>query len=381
MPTLPVWSLAHLMLLSPSALYQQRLLDAQLRSDVGQQQVVQLFDQLQQRLLSQPTLRGWRGYWARWRHQQHARVRGMYLWGDVGRGKTLLMDIFYSSLPPHIAKRRYHFHHFMQMIHQQLHQYTQQQNPLTHIARALANDFRVLCLDEFFVSDIGDAMILAGLLEALFNHGVCIVTTSNRVPDDLYKDGLQRARFLPAIALLKTHCDIVQLDHPIDYRLQTLRRDGTYHSPLNAAAAQHLTDAFNHLTTSNLATPTHATNITINDRLIPVNAHAEGVVWFEFTAICESARSQIDYIEIAREYHTVLISNIPVMDTFAEDAARRFLNLLDVFYDHRVKFIVSAAAPVNSLYRGKKLSFEFDRATSRLIEMQSEEYLRQSHQA
>ncbi|MBA3581299.1 MAG: AFG1 family ATPase [Gammaproteobacteria bacterium] len=370
----------------PSGLYQQRLLTAQLRNDAGQLHIVDLFDQLHARLLlAHDQHKNGRSIWARlltpWRAQtKYPAVRGLYLWGDVGRGKTLLMDIFYESLPKHIPKERQHFHHFMQMIHQQLHKHTQQQNPLVHIARELAQKFRVLCLDEFFVSDIGDAMILANLLEAFFDNGVCVITTSNRIPDDLYKDGLQRARFLPAIALIKTHCHIVQLDHPIDYRLQTLQRDGTYHWPLNTAAEQHLSDAFMHLTEGH-ATHAQANHIQINDREIPTQAQADGVVWFSFGAICEAARSQIDYIEIAREYHTVLISNIPIMDKFSEDAARRFLNLLDVFYDHRVKLIVSAAAPVTDLYCGTRLSFEFDRATSRLIEMQSEEYLRQSHQA
>ena len=302
-------------------------------------------------------------------------VRGLYLWGEVGRGKTYLVDAFFDALPFQ-NKLRIHFHSFMYRVHQELKPLQGQQDPLKTVGRRLADQARVICLDEFFVADITDAMLLAGLLEALFANGVTLVTTSNIPPDELYRDGLQRARFLPAIALLKEHLEVFKLESGTDYRLRYLEQAEIYHCPLDEKADQVLTDAFTHMSPE----PGRMGGaLEIQGRLIPTRRQADGVVWFDFKAICDGPRSQTDYLEIACCYHTVLISDIPVMDWQMENQARRFLNLVDAFYDRNVKLIVSAAAPVLELYQGAKLKFEYQRTTSRLQEMQSHDYLAREH--
>ena len=302
-------------------------------------------------------------------------VRGLYLWGGVGRGKTYLVDTFFDALPSE-RKQRIHFHNFMHQVHGALGKLKDQQYPLTIVARQFAEKARVICLDEFFVSDITDAMLLYGLLKELFASGVTLVTTSNIPPDELYKDGLQRARFIPAIALLKEHLEILNVDGGIDYRLRYLEKAEIYHCPLDERAESILNDAFEHISPE----PGHSGGaLEVEGRLIPTRRQADGIVWFDFKAICDGPRSQADYIEIARCFHTVLISNIPIMDWQMENQARRFLNLVDAFYDRSVKLIVSAVAPATELYRGQKLQFEFQRTVSRLQEMQSHDYLAREH--
>jgi cell division protein ZapE len=302
-------------------------------------------------------------------------VRGLYLWGGVGRGKTYLMDTFYDALPLQ-RKLRLHFHPFMYQVHAALRPLRDQSEPLIIVARQFAERARVLCLDEFFVADITDAMLLYGLLQELFASGVTLVTTSNIPPDELYKNGLQRARFLPAIELLKQHLDVLNVDGGVDYRLRYLEKAEIYHWPLDERADQVLADAFNHVSPE----PGRAdAELEVESRLIPSRRLADGVVWFDFRAICDGPRSQADYIEIARCFHTVLISNIPVLDWQQENQARRLLNLVDAFYDRGVKLIVSAAAPVLELYQGSLLKFEFQRVVSRLQEMQSHDYLAREH--
>lgn len=302
-------------------------------------------------------------------------VRGLYLWGEVGRGKTYLVDAFFDALPFQ-NKLRIHFHSFMYRVHQDLKPLQGQQDPLKTVGRRLADQARVICLDEFFVADITDAMLLAGLLEALFANGVTLVTTSNIPPDELYRDGLQRARFLPAIALIKEHLEVFKLESGTDYRLRYLEQAEIYHHPLDEKADQVLADAFTHMSPE----PGRSGGaLEIQGRLIPTRRQADGVVWFDFKAICDGPRSQTDYIEIACCYHTVLISDIPVMDWQMENQARRFLNLVDAFYDRNVKLIVSAAAPILEIYQGARLKFEYQRTTSRLQEMQSHDYLAREH--
>ena len=310
-------------------------------------------------------------------NSSNAGVKGLYLWGGVGRGKTYLMDLFYTSLTG-VAKRRLHFHRFMQQVHKELKSLRQQQaqEPLKSIAQAWAEQTRIICLDEFFVSDITDAMLLAGLLDALFERGVTLVTTSNCRPDDLYKDGLQRARFLPAIKLLNTYLQVLHLDGHVDYRLRYLEQAELFHVPLDAAAEAALQEAFVQL---NPEASQRDTELDIEGRAIVVKRLGEGVVWFEFTAICDGPRSQADYIEIARYFHTVLIANIPVLDRTMEDQARRFLSLVDEFYDRNVTLIVSAAASITEIYQGERLRFEYQRTISRLQEMQSYDYLARQH--
>ncbi len=264
----------------------------------------------------------------------------------------------------------------MRAVHAELKDLQSQQEPLRIVARRFAEKARVICLDEFFVSDITDAMLLYGLLKELFACGVTLITTSNIEPDGLYKDGLQRARFLPAIALLKQHVDVLNVDGGVDYRLRYLEKAEIYHYPLDDNAERILNDVFNHIAPE----PGHrGGNVEIEGRFIPTLREADGVVWFNFRAICDGPRGTADYIEIARCYHTVLISNLPVMDWQLENQARRFVNLVDEFYDRGVKLILSAAASPFDLYQGEKLKFEFQRTVSRLQEMQSHDYLERPH--
>jgi len=302
-------------------------------------------------------------------------VRGLYLWGGVGRGKTYLVDTFFAALPLE-RKLRIHFHHFMYQVHAALRELKQQQEPLKVVARQFAAKARVICLDEFFVADITDAMLLYGLLRELFASGVTLITSSNILPDELYKDGLQRARFLPAIALLKQHLEILNVDGGVDYRLRYLEKAEIYHYPLDDQADRVLSDAFEHVSPE---PGEWGRELEVEGRLIPTRRQADGVVWFDFKAICDGPRSQADYLEIARCFHTVLIANIPVMDWQMENQARRFLNLVDAFYDRSVKLIISAAAPVVELYQGDRLRFEFQRTISRLQEMQAHDYLAREH--
>ena len=302
-------------------------------------------------------------------------VRGLYLWGGVGRGKTYLVDTFVDALPLE-HKQRIHFHSFMRAVHTELKALKNQQDPLRVVARRFAEQARVICLDEFFVADITDAMLLYGLLRELFNQGVTLITTSNIPPDDLYKDGLQRARFLPAIELLKQHLDILNVDGGVDYRLRYLEKAEIYHSPLDERAEQILNEVFDNIAPE----PGHrGGDMEIEGRYIPTLREADGIVWFNFRAICDGPRGTTDYIEVARCYHTVLISNVPAMDWQMENQARRFINLVDEFYDRGVKLILSAATSPLELYQGAKLKFEFQRTVSRLQEMQSHEYLERPH--
>lgn len=306
-----------------------------------------------------------------------APVQGLYFWGGVGRGKTYLMDNFYEALPFE-RKMRAHFHRFMRRVHQELKTLDGQKNPLEIVADRIASEARVICFDEFFVSDITDAMILATLMDGLFKRGVSLVATSNIQPDGLYKDGLQRARFLPAIELLKQHTEVVNVDGGVDYRLRALEQAELYHCPLDEQAEISLETSFISLVPENQATYV-AIDLEVEGRFIPTKRAAEEVVWFEFLALCDGPRSQNDYIELAREYHAVLISNVPQMSVKNDDQARRFINMVDEFYDRNVKLVISAAVPLAEIYAGGRLSFEFERTVSRLLEMQSHEYLAQPH--
>lgn len=301
-------------------------------------------------------------------------VRGLYLWGGVGRGKTCLVDAFFETLPIP-GKQRLHFHRFMQRVHGELKSLGNRADPVDTVARRLS-EARVLCLDEFYVSDITDAMLLHKLLGGLFDNGVTLVTTSNTPPDDLYRNGLHRHLFLPAIDLIKQHLEVCHLDGDTDYRLRSLEKAELYHVPLDEAADSRLNEAFESVSPDEGRIDGA---LEIMGRRIPVVREADGVVWFRFADLCDGPRSQLDYVEIARLFHTVLVSGIPAMDESRENQARRFMALVDEFYDRKVKLIVSAAAPPEDLYRGKWLAFEFQRTLSRLREMQSHEYLARPH--
>jgi cell division protein ZapE len=302
-------------------------------------------------------------------------IKGVYLWGGVGRGKTFVMDLFFETLAVP-KKRRQHFHRFMNSIHAELRKLEQQRDPLEIIADNIADEASVICFDEFFVSDIADAMLLGNLFDALFRRGVSLVATSNIPPTELYHDGLQRARFMPAIELLQEHTDALQMDSGTDYRLRVLERADLYLTPMGQTADAQLTQFF-----TAIAPDEAGTDVTIDILGRPIAAHriADGVVWFDFPQICDGPRSTSDYIEVSRCYQTVLISNVPQFDASLENQARRFIALVDEFYDRRVKLMLSATAPLTDLYAGRKLQFEFQRTASRLQEMQTHEYLASRH--
>ncbi len=305
---------------------------------------------------------------------------GLYLWGGVGRGKTFLIDLFYDNLTydglPIAEKRRTHFHRFMRDVHERLRAHAGERDPLAAIAREWRKHLRVLVLDEFFVSDIGDAMLLGRLLERLFDEGVMLITSSNARPADLYPDGLQRARFLPAIALIEKHCNVVLLDSPHDYRLRALTRSPVYRAPLDEASDAWLDTRWREIGGDD---EHRDAGIEIEGRRIAVRARAKGMAWFDFAALCEGPRGSADYIEIATEFHTVLLGGVPLFDGSNDDPARRFITLIDELYDRHVNLVCTAADAPLRLYRGERLVAAFERTSSRLIEMQSAEYLALEH--
>jgi cell division protein ZapE len=306
-----------------------------------------------------------------------AAPKGVYLWGGVGRGKTWIMDLFYASLTL-AAKRRTHFYRFMQEVHTDLKRLKGSTSPLDGVADKIAKKARVVCFDELFVSDIADAMILAGLFSALIKRGVALVFTSNVKPKDLYKNGLQRERFVPTIALIEKHSEVVAVDGGVDYRLRQLTAAPIYLPSGEAATQKKLEELFDDLSDDDVES---GGTIAIHNRKIKVVRESENVIWFEFAALCEGPRSPADYVAIASEYQSVIIANVPVFEDSGDNAARRFISVIDEFYDRGVNVIVSAAAPPNELYQGEKLKFEFQRTSSRLTEMQSKEYLARAHRA
>lgn len=300
--------------------------------------------------------------------------RGVYLWGGVGRGKTFLMDVFHSQVT--VPSRREHFHRFMNGVHEQLRQLHDTEEPLLRVANDMARSVRVLCLDELFVSDIADAMILAGLFDGLVEAGVRLVFTSNCPPSDLYREGLQRARFLPAIVLIERHCEVVEVDAGADYRLRELEKAPLYVVPDGPGADENLARRFEAIA-GDAGVPDQ--RLQIEGRTINARRASADVVWFDFDTLCDGPRGQADYIEIARDYHAVFISSVPMFDSTLENQARRFIALVDEFYDRNVKLVVSASATPEELYRGERLAFEFQRTSSRLIEMQTHDYLARPH--
>ena len=296
--------------------------------------------------------------------------RGVYMWGGVGRGKSFLMDCFFQAVPL-TRKTRLHFHEFMREVHRELQDLKGTVDPLVELARRIARRHRLICLDEFHVSDVTDAMILHRLLQALFANRVGIVTTSNFHPEGLYPNGLHRDRILPAIALLKEHLNIVNVDNGVDYRRRALEHVQLYHTPLGAAADAAMNDAFERLAEMREDDPV----LHIEHRELRSRRRAGGAVWFDFRELCGGPRSQSDYIELASQFHTLLLSNVPQMTPRLASEARRFTLLVDVLYDRRVKFIVSAAVSPEQLYVEGPLAHEFARTVSRLVEMQSSEFL------
>ncbi len=312
------------------------------------------------------------------RHQPKP-VRGLYFWGGVGRGKTWLMNLFYEELDIS-EKKRVHFHHFMLDIHEQLgtlsKQKNKRKNPLQQIARDLSKQYRLLCIDEFIVTNITDAMILSELLHSLFRHQVCLVATSNRVPDDLYLNGLQRERFLPAIELIKTHTDVVRLDGGVDHRTSLLEQSDIFYTPVTEDTHQQIEQRMQELAITPVVINQ---DLNILNRKIKTIRHSEEIAWFDFNVICTTPRAAQDYIKLAQQFSTIIVSNVPVMDEYSDDKARRFIYLIDELYDKNVKLIASAAELPEKLYQGNMLEFAFRRTSSRLIEMRSHQYLSQTH--
>jgi cell division protein ZapE len=361
----------------PSAAYAAGVARGEWQDDPAQHPALVELDRLHAALVTPPASGG--GFLSRLfsNHETPDAPRGLYLWGGVGRGKTFLIDLFYDGLP--IAeKRRTHFHRFMREVHERLRAHTGERDPLAAIAREWRATLRVLVLDEFFVSDIGDAMLLGRLLDRLFAEGVVLVTSSNAAPQDLYKDGLQRARFLPAIALIEQHCAVVHLDSPHDYRLRALTQSPVYRAPLDAQSDPWLQERWNVLAHG---VPPEDGPFVVEGREIPARARAEGMAWFDFAGLCEGPRGTADYIELACECHTVLLGGIPRFDGTRDDAARRFVHLVDELYDRHVNLVCTADAPPVGLYAGERLAAAFERTASRLIEMQSADYLALEHRA
>jgi len=366
------------LIVTPITRYQAELASGNLQADPAQEKAIELLQKLHTELLDKQASKS-RLYRIKtlFITPSSSPVKGLYFWGGVGRGKTCLMDMFYHSLPEGLATRL-HFHRFMQRIHNELNSgtYKGKKNPLPAIAKTLAKESKILCFDEFFVSDIADAMILGTLLEALFEQGVILIATSNIIPNDLYRNGLQRERFMPAIKLINQNCHIFNLDNGIDYRFRTLQQAELYHFPLDKAANDNLNDYYQQLTTGQHP---EKKDLEISGRNIEILGEAESILYISFKQLCQSARSQNDYIELARLFNTVLIAGLSVMTDEDNDAARRFIAMIDEFYERNVTLIISAEQAMQQIYSGSLLSFEFDRCLSRLKEMQSLQYLAQTH--
>lgn len=362
---------------SPRARYAADLAAERLRPDAAQAAAVQHVERIFQDLQRAPAPSGG-GLMDRLLGRKRplwSGVRGLYLWGRVGRGKTYIVDTFYDCLP-FAAKQRIHFHNFMRQTHAELRRLKREADPLKIVAERWATAQRVLCLDEFHVGDITDAMLLANLLEALLGHGVTLIATSNEAPDDLYAGGLQRERFLPAIAMIKRELEVFELAGDTDYRLRALEQAPVFYLCAPGACTGDFEASFKALT-AGAASSQGA--LEVEDRPIPTVRHADGVAWFRFEDLCGGPRSASDYIEIARCHHTVLLSNVPRLGVDDNDAARRFINLIDELYDRNVNLILSAAAEPEDLYHGGKLAKPFLRTASRLREMRSHDYLARPH--
>lgn len=365
--------------LAPSARYLEGVAAHRWESDPTQLALLPEFDRMHAALCAEPANGNGNGLLDRLKsllgNDPPEAVPGLYLWGTVGRGKTFLMDLFVASLPHGVALRR-HFHRFMGEVHESLRALGERQSPLVEVAADIAGRCRVLCLDEFLVNDIGDAMILSNLLDALFARGVSLVTTSNTAPENLYKDGLQRARFLPAIALIERRCHVVEMASSRDWRLRALTQAPVYLTPPGAEAHRALERIFASQASGNVL---QDGVLHVNSRDIPFHKRADNILWFDFAALCEGPRAVADYIALAKAGPAIIVSNVPQFTIYSEDAAKRFVQLVDEFYDRHVKLVLSAAAPITELYDGERLRAEFGRTESRLIEMQSEEYLALPH--
>ena len=359
---------------SPTQAYLAGVQSGAWQSDPAQLEVLRVLDRIQSELRVESDTG--RGFLSKlFKREETAPVCGLYVWGGVGRGKTFMVDLFYDTVETS-KKKRTHFHRFMREVHARLMAHAGESDPLVKIAEEWRDSLRLLVLDEFIVTDIGDAMLLGRLLDQLFAQGVTLVTTSNTPPVNLYKDGLQRASFLPAIALIEQHCEVVEIHSTTDYRLRALTQSPVYRAPLDAQSDAWLESRWHELGGDDKH---RDAGLLIDGRRIPVRARVPGMVWLDFAALCDGPRGTTDYIEIAQEFHTVFCGGIPRFDGNNDDPARRFINAIDEFYDRNVNFVCTADAPPETLYQGTRMAAVFERTASRLIEMQSAEYLANEH--
>ena len=357
--------------LSPAERYAQAIASGQFMPDDAQAQAVHELERVWQELIQR--YKASKKAFRRFRRQ--TAPQGVYMWGGVGRGKTWLMDQFYDSVPFR-RKTRMHFHHFMQYVHRELNKLSGQRNPLDSVADQIYKDAVVICFDEFFVSNVTDAMILSDLFQKLFHRGITLVATSNIAPDGLYKNGIHRDRFIPTIEMVKKHCQVLNVDAGVDYRLRVLKQAQLFKSPLSHDNQNWMAQRFSALTN----TQQHSSEpIIINQRTVETIAHTEDVLWCEFSELCFKPRSPADFIEIANIYNTVLVSNVPHLTDFLSEGTRRFIYLVDEFYDRGVKLLLTSEDSIIEIYQGEKLAFEIERTRSRLLEMQSDDYLNAEH--
>lgn len=355
--------------MTPLEVYRQKLHIGEIIKDPRQHEVMEILDKIYHDLVKRQKVRDSQIGQLRRKIKPRTPIKGLYLHGSVGVGKTFMLDIFYDCLP--VRKIRLHFHAFMQQIHKSLREAQGIKNPLQEIARQISDDVLVICFDEFFISNITDAMILGELFKALFKSGLCLVTTSNIAPDDLYKNGLQRERFLPAIETIKSNVRTIHLKTTSDYRRRHIEKAGVYFTPLNSEAEKNMETVFAyHADSKNVCIE----KIEILGRQISIIKQATNVIWFDFYKICGRPRSQNDYLELVKHYDTFFISNVPDFDHVSSDLILSFINLIDVLYDAQKRVIISAETPATELYHKKKHKIAFDRTESRLIEMQSDNY-------
>ncbi len=357
--------------LSPAERYAQALASGQFMPDDAQAQAVHELERVWQELIQR--YKASKKAFRRFRRQ--TAPQGVYMWGGVGRGKTWLMDQFYDSIPFR-RKTRMHFHHFMQHVHRELNKLSGQRNPLDSVADQIYKDAVVICFDEFFVSNVTDAMILSDLFQKLFHRGITLVATSNIAPDGLYKNGIHRDRFIPTIEMVKKHCQVLNVDAGVDYRLRVLKQAQLFKSPLTHDNQNWMAQRFSALSNTQYYS---SEPIIINQRVVETIAHTEDVLWCEFSELCFKPRSPADFIEIANIYNTVLVSNVPHLTDFLSEGTRRFIYLVDEFYDRGVKLLLTSEDSIIEIYQGEKLAFEIERTRSRLLEMQSDDYLNAEH--
>ena len=357
--------------LSPIQRYEQALASGDFSEDAQQRQAMQYLEKVYQQILDNQAKQ--KGLFSFLKRTEPP--KGLYMWGGVGRGKTWMMDMFFESLPPQ-NKMRMHFHHFMQRVHAELNALQGQQDPLQKVANSIHNEAQTICFDEFFVSNVSDAMILGDLFTMLFNKGITLVATSNIAPSGLYKNGIHRDRFLPAIAEVEKHCTVMNIDSGIDYRLRVLQQAELYMSPLTKENMHWLANRFIALSNNQ-----HVSQdpIVVNNREIAIKGRTENTLFVDFRALCMQPRSASDFIEIANQFSTVLVDEVPILNDIVADPTRRLIYLVDEFYDRRVKLLIRAEQSILELYQGEKLAFEIERTRSRLLEMQSEDYLKAEH--